>query len=349
MITAIAIGLAVLGAVCFAAAAYLQHDAVRRDRIRHAVRRPAWLAGLVLIGLGATLHGVALALAPLVLVQPIGVLALPLVAVLHVRGQAQARAQGTRLGVPTLAAIAATAVGVALFVTVAATVTTSGTPSPGGYVRACWFAGFAVIALVGVGIATVGRRRCLAYAAAAGVAFAQVSVLVRAIGQPLAAGTWQIPFVAPIGIVVALGVGGVLVQLGYASGPPAVVVACLTIVDPLVSVGVGIGLLGETSPVTAWILLAGAASALIAVAGTVALARHHPEVAARSSHRPSAEGDRPATAGSIRAVGTTDTARHTTSGPARPSLSGGTDRHTTSGLTGPGPSQALEPGSVRAS
>ncbi|MGH3647550.1 MAG: hypothetical protein ACRDTM_10295, partial [Micromonosporaceae bacterium] len=90
--TGLAIGLAVLGAVCFAVAAYLQHDAVHRDRLALAVRRPRWLAGLGLIGLGATVHAVALGLAPLVVVQPIGVLALPLVAALH------ARAYGVRLG-----------------------------------------------------------------------------------------------------------------------------------------------------------------------------------------------------------------------------------------------------------
>ncbi|MGH3646336.1 MAG: hypothetical protein ACRDTM_04045, partial [Micromonosporaceae bacterium] len=128
-----------------------------------------------------------------------------------------------------------------------------------------------------------GRRRTLAYAAAAGVAYALVSVLVRAIGQAVStSGLDAIPLAVPFGIGAALAAGGLLVQLGYASGPPAVVVACLTIVDPLVSVGIGIGVLGE-GPQSGWTVPLGAVCALLAIAGTVALAHHHPEVTSRTS------------------------------------------------------------------
>ncbi|MQA28013.1 MAG: hypothetical protein GEU94_21750 [Micromonosporaceae bacterium] len=273
-----AVALAVTGAVCFGLAAYLQHDAVRRDRLRRAVRRPGWLVGLALIGPGAALHAVALALAPLVVVQPIGVLALPLVAALH------ARSARIRLGGAARLAIAATALGVALFVWVAAAGVADSAAPLSAYTRVIWLAALATAALVTLGAVGRGRRRCLAFATGAGVAFALVSVVVRGLGHHFATGGRDVPLILVLTLVAALAVGGVLVQLGYASGPPAVVVACLTIVDPLVSVGAGIGLLGETSAsATGWTVGVGAACALLAVAGTLALARHHPEAAARST------------------------------------------------------------------
>ncbi|MGH3737463.1 MAG: hypothetical protein ACRDT6_17915 [Micromonosporaceae bacterium] len=281
--TGVAVALAVVGAVCFAVAAHLQHGAVQGAALSVAVRQPRWLAGLGLIGLGATAHAVALGLAPLVVVQPIGVLALPLVAALH------ARAYRVRLGGSARVAIVATGIGVAAFVAVAASATAPVPPSMSQYTRASLLAGAGVVTLAVIGALTWARRRCLAYAAAAGVAYAVVSVLVRAVGQHLTAGgaLTSIPLAVPLGVAAALAVGGVLVQLGYASGPPAVVVACLTIVDPLVSVGVGIGVLGETAAAT-WTVPVGAVCALLAVAGTAALARHHPDAAAEARHHPDA-------------------------------------------------------------
>jgi hypothetical protein len=63
-----------------------------------------------------------------------------------------------------------------------------------------------------------------------------------------------------------------------------VVIACLTVVDPIVAVLLGAVLLGEGSatPAETWLLLVTAA--VIATAGVVALARHHPDaVAARAA------------------------------------------------------------------
>ena len=279
MITAI--GLAVAGAACFALAAYLQHDVVRDTALRRAVRRPQWLWGLGLIVLGAMVHAVALAFAPLVVVQPIGVLALPLVAALHMRAAGLRPSRFARL------AILATTAGVGLFVAIAATGAAESTAPLDTYAQTTWLVGLAVAGLAALGLAQRGRRRCLLVATAAGVAFALVSVLVRGLGHHLATGVLDtVPVIVPIGLIGALVAGGALVQLGYASGPPAVVVACLTIVDPLVSVGVGIGLLGETSAsATGWTVATGAACALLAIAGTVALARHHPEAAARTHEK----------------------------------------------------------------
>jgi hypothetical protein len=87
------------------------------------------------------------------------------------------------------------------------------------------------------------------------------------------------------GIAAAVLVGGWLVQQAFASGPPEVVIACLTVVDPIVAVLLGAVLLGEgvATPAETWVLLAGAA--ITATAGVIALARHHPDAAAARAAR----------------------------------------------------------------
>jgi hypothetical protein len=70
-----------------------------------------------------------------------------------------------------------------------------------------------------------------------------------------------------------------------------VVIACLTVVDPIVAVLLGAVLLGEgaATPPDSWVLLVGAA--FTATVGVIALARHHPDaVAARAARTGAAAG-----------------------------------------------------------
>ena len=91
----LAIVFALLGAVCFAGAAVLQHRAVRpprrgptgpaRCRCAACARSPAGPAGSPgsrSPAAAPTLHAIALVLAPLSVVQPVGVLAVPIAVVL---------------------------------------------------------------------------------------------------------------------------------------------------------------------------------------------------------------------------------------------------------------------------
>ena len=100
---------------------------------------------------------------------------------------------------------------------------------------------------------------------------------------------------AVAGIGAAVLVGGWLVQQAFGAGPPEVVIACLTVVDPIVAVLLGAVLLGEgaATPRDTWLLLGGAA--ITATAGVIALARHHPDaVAARAPPGPDRCGVAPA-------------------------------------------------------
>ncbi|WP_159797262.1 hypothetical protein [Puerhibacterium puerhi] len=309
--TGTAIALAVVGAVCFAGAAVLQHHAVTAPgpsvvpldgggragtpagrprmglrRLVQVVRHPRWLLGLGLAGAGTLVHAGALLLAPLRVVQPVGVLAVPaavLLASLRTR-----RRPGTGVVVGVLLSV----LGVVGFVAASAGSTTS-TPPPGASTLVAGLAvGVVVAALAAVGVTRSGWAACLCLATGAAAAFGLVSALVRAVSQAVASG--DVPLTAPpvlaaaAGVVVALAAGGWLVQHAYTAGAPELVVACLTVVDPLVAVLLGAVLLGEgaATPAALWAVLGLAAAS--AAAGVVTLARHHPDAAAARAARAAA-------------------------------------------------------------
>ncbi|ONI90285.1 glycosyl transferase family 1 [Saccharothrix sp. ALI-22-I] len=264
--TWLAVLLAVLGAVFFAFAARLQHDAVRASdgalRVLELLRRPRWLLGLVLLVLGAGVHAAALGMAPLSVVQPVGVVAIGITAVLD----------GRRRELP---AVAWTTFGVGAFVLLAAGSATSTAVVPEAELKAALVA-LGLIAVPGL-VAVLATRpavRALGFGAAGGVAYGFVSVLMRSVSQDVQQGglAWTTAFSAA-GIVVALLVGGWFIQHAYASGPPHLAVACLTVVDPLVAVGIGAGLLGEATRTSGAIAAAELVCAAVAIGGVVALAR----------------------------------------------------------------------------
>src|SRR5688500_11999550 len=125
----LAIGLAAAGACCFAGTVHLQHSAVRHattgpalrlPAVRTILRTPRWYAGIGLAGLGAALHVLALTMAPLAVVQPIGVLTLVLTVLL-------ARTALTRA---VITALAMSVTGLVGFVVLSAMATNTALPAP---------------------------------------------------------------------------------------------------------------------------------------------------------------------------------------------------------------------------
>jgi drug/metabolite transporter (DMT)-like permease len=298
-----AIVLAVVAAACFAVAATLQHgavDGVAEDgggrlgltAFRALLRRPGWLIGLAAAGAGSALHAVALVLSPLAVVQPIGVLAVPIAVLLTVRRTRESPGSGVLLGV------ALCVVGVAAFVVIAANSTTSTRVPDFATLIAGGSSLVLVLVLVAVAQLNSGWIRCVAWVTAGAVAFGLVSALVRALSLQVATGLVGLTdprFLATAaGIALALLVGGWLVQQGFASGAPEVVIACLTVVDPIVAVLLGIVLLGEgpaTNGLAAVVLVV---CALAAAAGVVSLARYHPDARrARAAARAATSAPRP--------------------------------------------------------
>lgn len=288
--TALAVVLVALAACGYAAGARLQHGAVHRT-IDHRgfgvrsqlklVRNGQWLLGLLALGAGALLHATALGMAPLSVVQPIGVLALPITVLLNVR---QGGMRVRDLNRTAVLAVVASTGGVAAFVTLAAGTATATPVAAADELLATQLVAGMVLVVGVVGLLSRSKVRCIAYAAGCAVAYGYVSLLVRGVAQDFGAGGLvNLNLVVATGIVAAMLVGGWLLQHAYASGPPDLVVACLTVIDPLVAVGLGIGLLGEADRVPAWTVAGEIVCAVIACAGVFALARYHPETQARTA------------------------------------------------------------------
>lgn len=290
---AAALLLAVVAAVCFAVAAVLQHrgvDAVAEgsptdrtlswDGLRSLATRRGWLLGVAVAVAGVVLHASALVLAPLSVVQPVGVLAVPIAVLLTARHDHRRPSGAVWTGVGM------TLAGVLAFVALTAGQAVTAPVRLGAVLIGVAGAAALVAVLAAVGTARRGWVRCLTFATAGAVAFGVVSALVRVVSLQIGSGAGVFApgvVAAAVGAIAALLVGGSLVQQGYAAGPPEAVVACLTVVDPIVAIGLGVAALGEGAaiPPTSWAVLLVAAAA--AAAGAVVLARHHPDAAARTT------------------------------------------------------------------
>jgi zinc transporter ZupT len=85
--------------------------------------------------------------------------------------------------------------------------------------------------------------------------------------------------------------GSWFVQSAYSTGPPDLVIAGLTVIDPIVGIAIGIAILGELRPdVPAVMAIAMAVAASLAIVGVIALSRHHPEVTTRKREAKAAAG-----------------------------------------------------------
>jgi len=278
---AAAIVLAVLGATLSAVGVQLQaagvRDEARDDRltvrgIRRLGRNPKWLLGLAVLAVCAGLQILALALAPVTVVAPIVVLALPVIVVLN------ARATGTRLDPLAALAVLASTGGVALFVGLAAGAASPVVFDEDAVLRAGQYVALAVVVLGIVGAVRRGITRCVALAAGTGAAYGLVSVLVRDVTFAYQQG--GIEEVSPLsaaGLVVAFAAGSWFLQLAYASGPPDLVVGCQTVLSPLVATGLGIGVLNETVNAGGWRGIGLGLAGAVAIVGVAVLARRHPE------------------------------------------------------------------------
>lgn len=281
------IPVALVGSVFLAVGAQLQQrgvakvDAQRSAGTRRSLgigqllalaRRPSWLLGTVCLGLAILLQLFSLFLAPLTVVQPLGALALVITALLN------ARVTKAKLDGRSIRAIALCVVGVGLFVVVAALTTTT---LP---IREPQLIAVVVIlsaVLVGLGVCFGLLRKRLPrifYVAAAGILFGFVATLAKVlIGRiqtivqahfHLVPGDW-LTIVCLAGLIGAAVLGTYFVQTAYASGSPEVVVAGLTVIDPIVGVTIGVVVLGEAAHAPLWAVFVFLIAGGIAVFGVI--------------------------------------------------------------------------------
>jgi len=287
----LAILLAVLAAVALAFGAQFQNNAVSNGKakpktkdgrgglglrqLRKLIVRPQWISGLGLMGLGMVLQLGALTLAPLIVVQPIGALALVITSLLN------ARVTKTRLNRGTTIAIILCTFGIAAFVTTASGVADANVLTDTD-VTAVLAILLGLLVVFAVLFFTSGRSaKPLTYIIGAGVLYGFVATLAKVVIQRV----YQMQFdwltiLCLLALVAAVILGGWFVQNAYASGPPDLVIAGLTVIDPLVAVSVAIAILGEAEAATPLTAIGFALSGAIAVAGVVLLSKVHPELAA---------------------------------------------------------------------
>ncbi|HVW45261.1 MAG TPA: hypothetical protein VHC18_28315 [Amycolatopsis sp.] len=264
----LAVVLAAIAAIGSGVGSKLQNSGVQAEGVGSLKRLGAnrsWRLGLGVLGLSTVLQVLALTFAPVIVVAPLVVLALPVVAVL-----------GKRLDQSAGIAVGAVAVSIAVFVALAAGTSTSTDLAPTAIFTATQLAVAAAAALVIVAVLSRGVLRCAALAAAAGASYGLVSVLVRDVAFSVRTeGLAGLPWLSLSGAVVAFAAAAWLVQLAHASGPPDLVVGCQTAVNPLVATTLGMTVLGESRHLEAATVIALAGCAVAAIAGIAVLTRHH--------------------------------------------------------------------------
>ncbi len=286
----LAIALAVLAAVALAFGAQFQNQAVTKGHekaprvqgslsLRELGRlfvRPRWISGLGLMVLGMVLQLAALTLAPLIVVQPIGAIALVITSLLN------ARYTKTRINKATVIAIGLSTLGVGGFVVTASRVAAQVELTDENLLRVL---GLLLVILTAFGILffSFGKRaKALTYILGAGVLYGFVATLAKVVIQRL----YQMDYdlltgLALVSMIGAVALGGWFVQNAYSSGPPDLVIAGLTVIDPMVAVGIAIGVLGEAQEANWGSIAAFSVSGVVAIAGVYMLSKVHPELRPR--------------------------------------------------------------------
>jgi len=286
----LAIALAVLAAIALAYGAQFQNQAVSKGReqaprtrgslsfreIRRLFVRPRWISGLGLMGLGMLLQLSALTLAPLIVVQPVGAIALVITSLLN------ARHTKTRINRGTMIAIGLATFGVGGFVVTASRVASQVELTDSNLLRVLGLLA-AILICFGVLFFTFGKKtKALTYILGAGVLYGFVATLAKVVIQRLYQMDYDIlTGLALVCMVGAVLLGGWFVQNAYSSGPPDLVIAGLTVIDPMVAVAIAIGVLGEAQAASATSVAVFIVSGAVAISGVYLLSRVHPELKSR--------------------------------------------------------------------
>ncbi|GMA92349.1 DMT family transporter [Homoserinibacter gongjuensis] len=204
--------------------------------------RPSWLFGTIMLGLAIVFQLTALRFAPIIVVQPIGIVALVLTALLN------ARVSHVKLQRPAITAILMCVIGIGVFVTVAAFYATEHALEETQLVIVLAILGV-VLLLLGAAFAFFRKRlNAMFYIAAGGVLYGFVASIAKVIINRVSLGNFDpLTVVGGVALLLALALGFYFVQTAYSVGAPDLVIAGLTVIDPLVAVAIGIFVLGEAS------------------------------------------------------------------------------------------------------
>ena len=270
-----AIALVIFGSFCYALAAKVQRSAVRVQvhentsnkrmsvkQIIHLLLDLTWWAGVGLMTVSLACQVLGLYMAPVSVVQPVGLLAFPWSIVLGAKA----------LGGNTRRVVGPAAVTIAAIAGFVLVVSTHASPPLGLHIPNVVIAAVVVYALVG-SMALLGSQgprhwRPLFWGSGGAMLYGLEAAIVKVILDYAATHAWWLQPViwGTIAVLVAGSIiAGLMIQQGYATGEAHVVVACTTVTSPVISVTFGIIVLGEGHLLTWWL------GAVLVVLGLVAI------------------------------------------------------------------------------
>lgn len=283
----IGIPIALIGAVFLSLGAQFQHRGVAKVEAKRGTAvgglsinqllalfgRPSWVIGTVMLGLAIVLQLTSLGFSPLIVVQPLGAIALVITAIVN------ARVTKVPINKRSIRAIALCVGGVGLFVTVAA-MTAIETKVTDAHLITILVILAVVLVAFSLAFAFFRRKfRAIFYILGAGVLYGFVATLAKVVINRVVQGDFEwLTLACLAALLLAAALGAYFVQTAYSSGPPDLVIAGLTVVDPLVAVGIGIIVLGEASQAPWWAIPAFIVAGVVAVVGVFDLARNHPQI-----------------------------------------------------------------------
>ena len=292
-VQAIGIPIALFGAILISIGTQLQHTGVARvgsqvdtkaglsvRQLLALARQPLWLGGTLMLGLAILFQLTSLGFAPLIVVQPLGAIALVVTAIVN------SRQSGVKLDRASVRAIVLCVGGVGLFVTIAA-LTAKSNPITEVQLRVVLIILAVVLVAFALAFALLRNRfSAIFYIVGAGVLFGFVATLAKVVidrvktlsfsGFQLGNAEW-LTVLCVVGLLVAALLGSYFVQSAYSNGPPDLVVAGLTVIDPLVAVSIGIIVLGEAAHAPIWAIFAFIVAGAIAIYGVLLLSKNHPQ------------------------------------------------------------------------
>jgi hypothetical protein len=275
--------IALVGGVFLALGAQFQHRGVVVVEERHGsghkaglnfgqilrlLRSPWWAIGTLLLGLAVLCQLTSLGFAPIIVVQPLGVVALVITSLVNARVSKQ------KLTKEAIRAITFCVAGIAVFVTVAAFVAQETVINATQLVIILVILGVVVV-ILGVAFVVFRKRfTAIFYVISAGVLYGFVATLAKVVINRVLSGNFEgLSVFAIVALLVAMAVGAYFVQTAYSVGSPDLVIAGLTVVDPLIAVSIGIVVLREAADAPLWVLPVWIVAAGLAVYGVLQLSK----------------------------------------------------------------------------
>ena len=294
------IPLALAGAVFMSFGAQYQHRGVEKverlsgqdgakgltgAQLARLFSRPSWVVGTIMLGLAIVCQLGALSVAPLIVVQPLGAISLVITTLLN------ARISGHSPTRKSVTAIVACVGGIFIFVLIAAIFASERDVTERDLLVILALLGFVIVVFTALWLWLRRKIGALFYIMAAGVVYGFVATLAKVVIKRLQAGEFEwLTLVCLVALIAATAVGAYFVQTAYASGPPDLVIAGLTVVDPIVAVLIGLLVLGEASHAPLWAFIGFGIAGAIAIWGVVQLARYRPQVVHDSRELPIERG-----------------------------------------------------------